>query len=91
MADLTVPNNTAGAVAAYLAGTAQNAQSNIGMSLGANPDLEAELSRIESMSVAIPSRRINVASGTTVYLVAQATFTASTETVTCVLQANRRR
>jgi hypothetical protein len=44
-----------------------------------------------AVSVAVPTQRENISATTTVYLVAQATFTVSTETVTCVLQARRRR
>lgn len=44
----------------------------------------------ESISVAIPQTRQLLASTTTVYLVAQATFTTSNETATCKLQARRR-
>lgn len=73
MPDLTVPTSgttsnpftpspaalpAGSAVGSYLAGTAQTAQSNIGLSLGANPDLEAELSRISKQTgVPIESAR----------------------------------
>lgn len=44
-----------------------------------------------AVSVAVPQMRENFSSSTTVFLVAQATFTTSTETATCKLQARRRR
>ncbi|CAE6835311.1 hypothetical protein [Paraburkholderia domus] len=44
----------------------------------------------ESIGVAIPPLQKLFSATTTVYLVAQATFTTSTETATCVLQARRR-
>lgn len=44
-----------------------------------------------AISVPVPPVRQTLASTTTVYLVAQSTFTTSTETATCKLQARRRR
>lgn len=38
--------NPTGAVASYLAGTAQTAQSNIALAIGADPDYEAEMQRL---------------------------------------------
>lgn len=75
MPDMTVPGSvpnpftpdtdtavvsTGDAVSGYLKQTAQTAQSNIALSLGANPDLEAELSRLSKQTgVPIDSARAN--------------------------------
>src|SRR6185312_12732485 len=53
-------NDTSAAVGAYLKNTAATAQSNIALSVGANPDLEAELARLSKQTgVPIESARAN--------------------------------